>query len=237
MERPLVSVIIPVYNGERYLESALRSAFTQDYQPLEVIVVDDGSTDNSARLARGFADVHYLYQENCGVAAARNAGIVAARGECIAFLDQDDLWAPDKLRRQVDCLTQHSHLGYVIVHERLVLELGVDAPTWLKTDLLLRDHPAFVPSALMVHKSTLDRVGTFDQRYRMGSDSDWFFRAKDLGIPLAVLPQTLLVRRIHDRNHSAQTSTAIREVLKIAKSTLDRQRAQRAASDGPQEKQ
>ncbi len=229
MEHPFVSVIIPVYNGERYLASTLQSVFAQDYQPLEVIVVDDGSTDSSTRLVREFTDVHYIRQENRGVAAARNVGIAAARGEYLAFLDQDDLWEPDKLRRQVDCLTQHAHLGYVIVHERLVVEPGMAAPSWLKTALLTSDHPAFVPSALMVRTTTLDRIGTFDQRYLMSSDSDWFFRAKDLGVPMAILPQTLLLRRIHDQNHSAQTGTAMREMLQVARASLVRQRAQPTA--------
>jgi glycosyltransferase involved in cell wall biosynthesis len=234
MEWPLVSVIIPIYNGERYLAAALQSAFTQDYQSWEIIVVDDGSTDGGARLVPTAVNVRYIRQENQGVAAARNVGIIAAQGEYLAFLDQDDLWEPDKVRLQVDYLLRHPQVGYVIVHERLMLEPGVDAPSWLKTDLLARDHPAFVPSALMTRQSTFDRVGMFDQRYRMGSDSDWFFRAKDLGVPMSVLPQTLLIRRIHDRNHSAQTSTATREMLQIARASLDRQRTRPVKSARPQ---
>ncbi|MFL5886158.1 MAG: glycosyltransferase family 2 protein, partial [Thermoleophilaceae bacterium] len=85
--RPLVSVLVPVYQGERYLAEALDSVFAQDYEPLEVIVLDDGSTDGSADIARSYGGVRYLHQENSGIAAARNAAIGAARGEIVAFLD------------------------------------------------------------------------------------------------------------------------------------------------------
>lgn len=91
MNRPLVSVIIPVYNGEHYLSFAIRSVLQQDYYPFEIIVVDDGSTDKSGNIARSFKEVHYIYQPNHGVAVARNVGVTAAQGEFIAFLDQDDL--------------------------------------------------------------------------------------------------------------------------------------------------
>ena len=100
MDKPLVSVIVPVYNGEHYLSFAIHSILRQDYHPSEVIVVDDGSTDNSANIARSFKEVRYIHQSNQGVAMARNVGIAAARGEFIAFLDADDLWTPNKLSIQ-----------------------------------------------------------------------------------------------------------------------------------------
>src|SRR5213078_156464 len=111
-EQPLVSVIIPVYNGARYLRAALESVFAQTYRPIEVIVVDDGSGDDSGVIAQSFPDVHFIHQENQGVAAARNHGFDAARGEFIAFLDQDDLWTPEKLKVQVNYLLNHPDVGY-----------------------------------------------------------------------------------------------------------------------------
>ena len=88
-ENPLVSVIIPVYNGGRYLRAALESVFAQTYRAFEVMVVDDGSADDSGVIAQSFPEVRYIHQTNQGVAAARNNGIEAARGEFFAFLDQD----------------------------------------------------------------------------------------------------------------------------------------------------
>src|SRR6187549_3720033 len=111
-ERPLVSIIVPVYNGERYLRAALESIFAQTYRPLEVIVVDDGSVDDSGVIAQSFPEVRYIRQENQGVAAARNHGIETARGEFYAFLDQDDLWTPEKLTVQISYLLNDPDLGY-----------------------------------------------------------------------------------------------------------------------------
>src|ERR1700694_2891614 len=111
---PLVSCIVPVYNGERYLRSALESIFAQDYRPLEVIVVDDGSSDKSAVIAQDFKQVRYMHQTNQGVATARNAGLAAARGEFIAFLDQDDLWMSDKLSIQIEHLLKNPEIQYTL---------------------------------------------------------------------------------------------------------------------------
>ena len=106
MGKPLVSVIIPVYNGERYLEAALKSVIEQDYCPIEIIVVDDGSTDKSAEIAKYFKEIQYIFQSNKGPgpANARNTGIRAVKGEYIAFLDADDIWMPNKLSIQMNYL-------------------------------------------------------------------------------------------------------------------------------------
>src|ERR687893_681850 len=101
MSAPLVSCIVPVFNGERYLQAALDSIFAQTYRSLEVLVVDDGSTDNTAAIVGSYGDrVRYLQQDNHGPSAARNRGIEAATCEFIAFLDADDLWHAEKLERQ-----------------------------------------------------------------------------------------------------------------------------------------
>ncbi|MBI4573499.1 MAG: glycosyltransferase family 2 protein, partial [candidate division NC10 bacterium] len=110
MTGPLVSVILPVYNGERFLAAAIASILAQDYQPIEVIVVDDGSTDGTAAIARSFQGVRYLYQPNQGPAFARNAGIAVARGAFIAFLDADDLMVPTRLSVQAGYLLAHPEI-------------------------------------------------------------------------------------------------------------------------------
>src|SRR3989442_14959767 len=111
---PSVSVVIPVYNGERYLVDAIQSVLDQTYQNFEVIVVDDGSTDGSAAVAKRFGEaIRFVHQANGGVCKARNTGIAAARGGYLAFLDQDDLWLPDKLAVQVAYLDSHPEVGAV----------------------------------------------------------------------------------------------------------------------------
>ncbi|MEZ4836451.1 MAG: glycosyltransferase family A protein [Caldilineaceae bacterium] len=119
---PLVDVIIPVYNGERYLHEAIESVLKQRYHPLQLIVVDDGSEDESAALAARFEGVHVLHGPHAGIGAALNRGIRHGKGDLIAFLDADDRWLPEKLARQVKCLQAHPGVdmvfGYTSVSRR-----------------------------------------------------------------------------------------------------------------------
>ena len=113
---PLVSCIVPCFNGARYLGEAIDSILAQTHRPIEVIVVDDGSTDDSARVARRYGDaVRYHYRENGGPGAACNTGVELATAEVVAF-QQDDLWLPDKTRRQLDELEASPDLGYCVGH-------------------------------------------------------------------------------------------------------------------------
>ena len=127
--RPLVSAIVPVHNGERYLGAALESIFAQRYEPLEVIVVDDGSRDGSVAVAAQFA-VRLVRQENRGVAAARNRGLAEARGDLLAFLDQDDAWPPGKLDTQVAFLAANPAVDFVLGAIAVLAEPGVAPPRW-----------------------------------------------------------------------------------------------------------
>lgn len=220
----MVSIIVPVYNGERHIASALQSVFGQYYHSFEVIVVDDGSSDGSAAIVRSFP-VRYIYQCNEGVAAARNAGIAASGGEFIALLDQDDLWLPSKLTRQIGHLLGHPELGYVLSRLEFFLETGVERPSWLKEDLLSDDQAGYFPSALVARKTTFEQIGYFDPIYKAASDTDWFFRANAQGIRMEILPEVLLRRRIHEANHSYQTRLTTLELLRIAKKAVDHRRS------------
>lgn len=231
MDQPLVSVIIPVKNGERFLAAALNSIFAQDYENFEIIVVDDGSVDNSANIARSYKEVHYIYQSHQGVSVARNVGIAVSYGEFIAFLDQDDLWIPNKLSIQITYLLDHPEIGYTLARQKFFLEPETDLPPWLKEDFLLKDQIGFLPGTLVVRKSVFEQIGNFDVTYKIGSDGDWFARAKDAGIPMAILPEILLHRRIHSHNLSSQVQLIHSELLKMLKTSIDRQRNNRRAGD------
>src|SRR3989441_7830895 len=125
MTMPVVSVVIPVYNGERYLADAIQSVLDQTYQNLEVIVVDDGSRDGSAAVAKRFGEaIRYVHRANGGVCKARNTGIAVARGTYLAFLDQDDLWLPDKLAAQVAYLDSHPEVGAVYCQCQVMEVMG-----------------------------------------------------------------------------------------------------------------
>ena len=225
-EQPLVSVIIPVYNGARFLHAALESVFAQTYRPFEVIVVDDGSVDDSGIIAQSFPEVRYIHQANQGVAAARNNGIEAARGEFYAFLDQDDLWKPEKLERQIDYLQSHPEIGYTLTQQQFFLEPGAALPPWFRKDLLAAVHTGWVLGTLVVRRTIFERVGNFATGYSAANDSDWFFRAKAAEIPMAVVPELLLRKRIHEANDSARAKEVLSELLKVVKTSLDRQRSQ-----------
>ena len=225
-ENPLVSVIIPVYNGARHLRDCLESVFAQTYRPLEVIVVDDGSPDDSGAIAQSFPEVRYLRQENQGVAIARNNGIAAARGEFYAFLDQDDIWTREKLRVQMEYLFDHPDVGYTLTHQQYFLDDGATLPPWFRKELFSTVHTGWVLGALVVRRTTFEEVGDFVTGYVAASDSDWFFRAKAKEIPMAVIPELLLRRRLHDSNESGRAKEVLSELLKVVKTSLDRQRSQ-----------
>ncbi|MBW4497060.1 MAG: glycosyltransferase family 2 protein [Oscillatoria princeps RMCB-10] len=223
MERLLVSVIVPVYNGERYLSAALESIFAQDYHPFEVIVVDDGSVDSTAAIAKSFKSVQYIYQTNQGIANAMNRGIDAAGGELIAFLDQDDLWTPNKLRLQVDYLVNHPEIQYAISLVKFFLEPGCSVPPGFKTELLEKEQVGRIPGALMARKSLLALIGQFNAEFTIASDADWFARAKDSNIPWAVIPEVLLHKRVHNTNVSSNARLNNKELLALLRKSIARQ--------------
>ncbi|NQT91917.1 MAG: glycosyltransferase [Lentisphaerae bacterium] len=218
-----VSVVVPVFNGAHFLADALRSAFEQEHLPAEVIVVDDGSTDNTADVARRFPGVKYIHQPNQGVAAARNAGIAAAVCPLIALLDADDTWAPEKLARQVDWLEKHPESGYVTAKFRNFLEPGTARPFWITEEQLREDQVGGMPN-LVVRRPVFDIVGFFDVSFRQGADFDWLLRAREAGIKSASLPQTLLHRRIHDSNVSHQWQGSRDVLMRSLRKAVTRRR-------------
>ena len=150
---PSISVIIPVFNGEEFLERAIQSVLDQDLQPDELIVVDDGSTDQTASIARRYPKIKYIYQANQGPPAARNHGLEKAKGELIAFLDADDQWLPQKLSQQVAFLQSNPAIGYVLCHMHCKLAPGASWPSWLNQAHYQSDPPAYIPSALLVRRT------------------------------------------------------------------------------------
>ena len=221
MTKPLVSAIVPVYNGERFLQEALQSVVDQDYRPLELIAVDDGSTDGSAEIIARFSEARSITQHHAGVAAARNRGVAAAQGDILAFLDQDDYWAVEKLRIQVDYLEQRPKVGMVLTQMRTFLEPGIGRPSWLSQRLLDEHAPGLLPGTFMVRRELFDRVGPFNVEFDTGSDSEWLLRARHLGEPLPVIPRVLLHRRVHSENQSGQ-ATCVVELFQVVRQWITR---------------
>ena len=223
MTNPLVSVIVVVSNGERYISSALHSIFKQNYYPFEIIVVDGQSVDHTAAIVQSFKSVKYLRQAEQGLANGRNIGIEAAEGELIAFLDSDDLWTPHKLSVQVDYLLQNP-VQYVNAWVKLFVEPGYSLKSGYTKKFLEQAHIGRTPGTLIARRSVFDLVGLFSTDFSIACDVEWFTRANACKIPMFIIPEVLLYKRIHNNNLSSNVSVNKRELLTVIRQSLIRQR-------------
>ncbi len=212
-----ISVLIPVWNGARFLAAALGSVAAQTLAPIETIVVDDGSTDGSAQVAAGFPFVQVIRQENRGPGAARNRAAAAAHGDHLAFLDADDLWKPDKLACQLAILAARPAAGWVVCRHEFLLDEGVPRPHWAPTEEQAATMAAWLPSATLVRRDCFALTRGFDENLRYGEDLDWFARARDAGFAGTVADALLLTRRVHRTNmmHDHQQSDFQRAIATI----------------------
>ena len=221
---PLVSVVIPVFNGERFLREAVQSVLDQKYSPIEIIIVDDGSTDGTATVARSFGEtVRYLDQENQGPAAARNRGIEHAQGSLIAFADADDLWPSEKLELQLPYLINDPAIEIVMGRiQQVRLSKTVNG----KTQAEEFAEPAFSVNlgSAIIRKSVFERVGLFDETMRYSEDVDWFMRAREAGAAIVTIDAVTLLYRQHEENMTRGKSMSELNVLKVLKRSLDRRR-------------
>jgi glycosyltransferase involved in cell wall biosynthesis len=222
-ERLCVSVVVPVHQGERFLGAALESVASQTCPVLETIVVIDGPRDASAQIASA-AGARVLVRKRGGVASARNAGVRAASGSLIAFLDQDDVWQPQKLERQLQRMRSLPPVDIVLCHMQAQLMPGTRRPEWLPSALERAPQTAFIPSAWLVRKALFDEVGPFDETLEIACDSDWLARAKDCGRAADMLSDSLLRWRVHGSNASYDRVTMERELLCMLRRTAGRQR-------------
>jgi glycosyltransferase involved in cell wall biosynthesis len=224
----LVSVVIPVFNGERFLGEAIRSVLAQDYRPLELIVVDDGSTDGSASLAESFAGVQVVRKPHTGVAATHNLGISRCRGEWLAFLDSDDRWLPVKLSLQAAALDEDAGLDMVFGQCRQ-FRGGADA---IGPDEILATQSGIAQSALLVRRSSFDRIGLFSEDPDVHHFLDWYARAQEAGLRARSLPEVVYERRVHDQNVGRRLPVAQRQrYLGALRLSLARRRQTGMADD------
>lgn len=223
MNRPdSVSVIVIVKNGERFLAEALHSIERQTLPPLEILVVDGGSTDRTAEIARSFAGVRYLPQSDSGISNAYNFGIAQARGELLAFLSHDDLWAPDKLAVQVSHLLTHPVCQFTVCRIRSFLEPGETPPAGFRHELLQKEPVAYIMETLLARRSLFDRVGLHDPCLSTGGDVDWYARVFDANIVGHVCDQVLVQKRVHGSNTSLTDATTNAQLLLSLRRSVQR---------------
>lgn len=197
---PSVSVIIPLYNAETFLAQTIESVLAQTHPPQQVIVVDDGSTDQSAQIAQRYgAAVELVRQPNAGGAQARNRGVALAHGDLLAFLDNDDWWVPEKLAWQIDVLRQSPHLEAIFGQIQ-----PIDTATAADQEVAWRSFTAqdgWHLDTLLIRRQAFQRIGPFDPAWMIDT-VEWLWRARRLGLCTQVLPQVVAWRRIHGDNHS-----------------------------------
>jgi glycosyltransferase involved in cell wall biosynthesis len=197
----MISVVIPVRDGARFLEQALHSAVKQ--RPvLEIIVVDDGSSDGSAEIANSLAGTVVVEQSPRGPGAARNAGASRARGEFLAFLDADDVWLPSKLEAQLEALGPAPRPALAFCAFEMFAEPGSALPPGARREQLGRAIRAPLPSALLLRREIFFRVGQFREDLATAEDVEWFQRAARAGVGSVFVERVLLRKRVHAGNTS-----------------------------------
>lgn len=192
-----VSVIVPVFDGERFIAEALSSILAQTRPADEIIVVDDGSTDGSAAIAGSMADVQVVRKEHSGLGATLNAGVRAASGNVLAFLDADDRWLPEKLARQVSALEANAELDIVFGHCR---QFAVRFENGHMRETMGARQSGIAKSAMVIRAESLRRVGLFSESQEVHDFLDWYTRAQELGLRADVLDDVVYERRIHEYN-------------------------------------
>ena len=225
MAKPLVSVIIPAYNSADFIDEALKSVFDQTYKDLEIIVVDDGSTDDTRAVLEKYGDrVNYHYQDNNGPASARNRGIKLARGKYIAFLDADDLWLPTKLEKQVALIKNRENLGFVTTGVCSFDENGDYGFATYKRDKLMKGDIArniFLKSdvgtpTVMARKQVFDEIGLFDEEIRYAEDDNMWIRIAS-HYDVELIDETLT----KVRNHPARMTLNRAELLENVQKNIE----------------
>lgn len=230
--RPLVSVIINVFNGERYLAEAIESVFAQTHRPFELIVVDDGSEDDTAAVAKRFEpELRYVHQPNQGIGAARNHGVGLARGEYLAFLDADDRFVPDKLERQLRAFAEDPGLEMAFGHVREFISPDLPEEIASRLRAPVEDVPWRMTNLMLVKRASYDRAGPFSTELKVGVGVDWYAHAVEAGLKETVVPAVVLERRLHAANNGILQRDARPQYLSVLKAAMDRRRAQAAEAD------
>lgn len=222
MSAPVVSLIVASQDGQRFLGEALESAFAQDFDSFEVVFIDDGSEDETATIAQSFP-LRYIHQPNQGLPAARNTGLALARGELVAFLDDDDRLPSTKLSVQSRYLREHPTTGCVLGRHEWIFE-GIK-PMSFQRDPVFGEPGGVQLVTAMIRRRVLERLGGFDATYRYAEDRDLFVRMREHGVEIGFVPEVVLYKRLHGSNmtlnrpESHPLLRSLREKLKRERST------------------
>ncbi len=222
-----VTAVIPFFDSERYLAEAVHSVLAQTHAPIELVLVDDGSSDTSSEIARAYAPpARYVRRENGGPAAARNTGLAHASADFVAFLDSDNRWLPGTTELQLAAFAADPGVDVVFGQAREFVSAELD-PSTLPARPPRDGTTGVLVSSMLARRSVFDTVGLFDERLRIGEWIDWSTRLQDSACRVLVLPDVVVERRIHEANNSIVRRDERREYAQVLKAALDRRRSGR----------
>jgi glycosyltransferase involved in cell wall biosynthesis len=225
--RGRTTVILPVYNGAAFVRDAIASIRAQTRPVHQIVVVDDGSTDDTPDLLDPADDLIVVRQENAGPAAARNTGLTIATGDYIALLDADDCWTPDHQMATAGVLDERPDVDLVMARQRLRVERGAALPAWVPAV----DRPEDLDPAVLPHyfglarRSVYDAIGGYADDMRHGEDTDWLIRARDAGFTVLLIDDVVLTRRIHGHNATHDDAAQRRAMFDVLQRRMARRRA------------
>jgi glycosyltransferase involved in cell wall biosynthesis len=222
--RARVTTVITFFDSERYLAEAVESALAQTYPSIELILVDDGSSDRSSEIARSYSPpARYVRRDNGGPAAARNTGLAHASGDFVAFLDSDNRWLPGGTELQLAAFAADPTVDVVFAQSREFVSAELD-PATLPARGPRAGSTGVLVSSMLARRSVFETVGPFDERLRVGEWVDWYARLQDSACRVTVLPDVVVERRIHDTNNSIVRRGDRAEYARALKAALDRRR-------------
>lgn len=225
-----ISVVMPVFNGASFIGDAITSILAQAERPLEIVVVDDGSTDDSSEIAESFGEtVRVIRQANSGHVAARNRGFAAVRGEYVTSLDADDLFGPDKFALQAGRLDRRPDIDIVLGEMSYLRPDGGEDGFTEHFD----DNVALSFGACMIRRQVFERIGLPDETLRYCDDWDWFMRAREARVPFLLHRHVVLRQRLHAGNMTRDQEAGARFTLEMMRRSLARRRGRGAAGSLP----
>jgi glycosyltransferase involved in cell wall biosynthesis len=217
-----ISVIIPAYNAANFLADAVQSVLDQTIIPSEIIVVNDGSTDETELVAKKFGNkIQYLYQQNRGTASARNRGLEIAAGNLIGFLDADDVWLKNKLELQ-SCLLQKNPDYEIAIG--LLRRIPISKTNEVKHKKLENGEYATSAGSSLFRREVFQKIGNFDEKMGFCEDVDLFLRILDSGIKVWGHEDVVQLYRRHDQNMTLDEKNSFHYLLRVFKKTVDRRR-------------
>lgn len=225
MPEPTVTAVIPVRDGEAYLAEAIESVLAQSRPCDQIIVVDNDSSDRSAKIASGFAPaVEVVHEPQPGIGAARNAALRTARGDLVAFLDADDLWEPEKTALQLAAFEAVPRLQLAFGHVRQFVSPDLAAEEAEGLRVPAEPQPGQHIGAMLARREAIEAIGPWPEDVLISDGLTFFLRAREFGLEQTMLTETVMRRRVHGGNHSLRNRDEHREFALHLKRSLDRRR-------------